>query len=191
VCQLRRETAAGESRNLVGFQTRLTVPEQKRVFRLIPGLANAEFLRLGSIHRNSYLDSPRLLTGRLSFAAQPALFCAGQLCGNEGYTESIATGHLAGLFAWGFVSGHEAPPPPPVTALGALLRHVTKSPVRPFEPSGMHFGLFPAAETPPGRRIPKAARHGFLCRRALDAAAEWMNAFGRQGAGDRAGVGSP
>ncbi|MBD3317393.1 MAG: methylenetetrahydrofolate--tRNA-(uracil(54)-C(5))-methyltransferase (FADH(2)-oxidizing) TrmFO, partial [Chitinivibrionales bacterium] len=98
VCQLRREDRAGTAYNLVGFQTRLTVGAQKRVFRLIPALENAEFLRYGSIHRNTYLDSPVLLNGDLSFKALPHCFLAGQLCGNEGYTESVATGHLAALF---------------------------------------------------------------------------------------------
>ncbi|MCX7727325.1 MAG: methylenetetrahydrofolate--tRNA-(uracil(54)-C(5))-methyltransferase (FADH(2)-oxidizing) TrmFO, partial [Chitinispirillaceae bacterium] len=95
VCQLRKENISGESYNMVGFQTRLKIQEQKRVFRLIPGLENAEFLRFGSIHRNTYLDSPALLNSDLSFKKITNLFLAGQLCGNEGYTESIATGHLA------------------------------------------------------------------------------------------------
>ncbi|MBD3243340.1 MAG: methylenetetrahydrofolate--tRNA-(uracil(54)-C(5))-methyltransferase (FADH(2)-oxidizing) TrmFO, partial [Chitinivibrionales bacterium] len=121
VCQLRRETRSGESYSLVGFQTRLRTGEQRRVFRMIPGLENAEFLRYGSIHRNTYLCSPRLLQADLSFRARPELFLAGQLTGSEGYTENIATGHACALAVLARTEGAVLTPPPDTTALGALL----------------------------------------------------------------------
>jgi methylenetetrahydrofolate--tRNA-(uracil-5-)-methyltransferase len=174
LCQLRKENLAGESFNMVGFQTRLTIPEQKRIFRMIPGLANAEFLRFGSIHRNTFMDSPRLLAGDLSFKSKPDLFLAGQLCGNEGYTESIATGHLAALFASMRLRGTPLCPPPEVTALGALLNHVTSSPVEPFSPSNVHFGLFPSLDQGNRKRIGKKEKKELLCKRAGSALEEWM-----------------
>jgi methylenetetrahydrofolate--tRNA-(uracil-5-)-methyltransferase len=173
LCQLRKENQAGESFNMVGFQTRLTIPEQKRIFRMIPGLENAEFLRFGSIHRNTYMNSPRLLAKDLSFKNKPNLFLAGQLCGNEGYTESIATGHLAALFASMKIDGTPLCPPPEVTALGALLNHVTSSPVEPFSPSNVHFGLFPALELGNRKRIGKKEKKELLCKRAGIALEEW------------------
>jgi methylenetetrahydrofolate--tRNA-(uracil-5-)-methyltransferase len=157
----------------VGFQTRLTIPEQKRVFRMIPGLSNAEFLRYGSIHRNTYLDSPRLLDARLSFAAMPRVRLAGQLCGNEGYTESIATGHLAALFV--LAESHDAKldAPPPETALGALLNHVTHSREERFTPANINFGLFPPLANAPRRRG-KQDRQQAVCDRALSALSAWI-----------------
>jgi methylenetetrahydrofolate--tRNA-(uracil-5-)-methyltransferase len=174
VCQLRRERASGECYNLVGFQTRLRIADQQRVFRLIPGLANAEFLRYGSIHRNTYIDSPTLLQPDLSFSAQPDLFIAGQLCGNEGYTESIATGHLAALAIISKINNRDWNPPPTHSALGALLRHVTASPDRPFTPSNIHFGLFPPLDSIGSRKkIGKAEKQQLLCDRALSALRTW------------------
>ncbi len=172
VCQLRRENAAGTCYNLVGFQTRLTIPGQKTVFRMIPGLENAEFLRFGSIHRNTYFDSPELLSQDLSFQQMPSIFLAGQLCGSEGYTESIATGHLAALFTWSRLSGRAIPLPPRESALGSLLYHVTCSPVRPFTPSNVHFGLF-APLPDNGKRIRRKANRELLCERALATMREW------------------
>ena len=173
VCQLRKETADGESFNMVGFQTRLTIPEQKRIFRMIPGLANAEFLRYGSIHRNTFMDSPRILSSDLSFKTRPSLYLAGQLCGNEGYTESIATGHLAARFAVCKGTGAQLCPPPDVSALGALLRHVTASEAHPFAPSNVHFGLFPALDSKGRRKIGKKEKKDLLCKRAAAAFSEW------------------
>ena len=173
ICQLRKENQAGESYNMVGFQTRLTIPEQKRIFRMIPGLANAEFLRYGSIHRNTYMDSPRLLEEDLSFKKRSDLFLAGQLCGNEGYTESIATGHLAALFVTGRLRGSKLSPPPVETALGALLKHVTASPIEPFTPSNVHFGLFPALEQGSRKRIGKKEKKELLCKRASISMEQW------------------
>jgi methylenetetrahydrofolate--tRNA-(uracil-5-)-methyltransferase len=176
VCQLRRENVAGDSYNLVGFQTRLSFPEQQRVFRMIPGLAHAEILRYGSIHRNTYLDSPRLLGEKLEFIKYPGLFAAGQLCGNEGYTESIATGHLAGLFVAALLSGSDIPCPPKSTALGALLNHVTGSPDKRFTPANINFSLFPPLQ-PTGRKVPKTEKHRLLCQRALQECAAWKLQF--------------
>jgi len=185
VCQLRRENAAGGSFNLVGFQTRLTIPEQKRVFRMIPALSQAEFLRFGSIHRNTYLDSPRLLDSRLSFVAMPRVRLAGQLCGNEGYTESIATGHLAALFLLAELKGMTLDAPPLATALGALLHHVAHSPEERFTPTNINFGLFPPLENAP-RRLRKHDRQQALCDRALSSCAAWIAASRAvTGAGDR------
>jgi methylenetetrahydrofolate--tRNA-(uracil-5-)-methyltransferase len=172
VCQLRRENEAGTCYNMVGFQTRLTVPEQRRVFRLIPGLENAEFLRNGSIHRNTFLDSPRLLSPDLSFRAAPSIFLAGQLCGSEGYTESIATGHLAALFALSRVSGRPLAPLPRESALGSLLHHVTACQSTPFTPSNVHFGLFPPLNDN-GKRIKKKANREMLCERAINSIKNW------------------
>jgi methylenetetrahydrofolate--tRNA-(uracil-5-)-methyltransferase len=121
VAQLRRETKDGDSFSMVAFQTRMTISGQQEVFRLIPGLANAEFLRYGSCHRNSFMDSPTLLSHDLSFKQRPELFLAGQLCGNEGYVESIATGHLAALFTMARIKGDTLPPLPVTSACGALM----------------------------------------------------------------------
>jgi len=167
VCQLRRENASGSSYNMVGFQTRLTIPEQQNVFRLIPGLGNAEFLRYGSIHRNTYFDSPRLLSNDLSFREEENLFLAGQICGNEGYTESITTGHLAALFLIARIRGVEIKMPPLNTATGALLNHIVASPIEPFTPSNIHFGLFPAFEVPGRKRIGKKEKKELICKAAI------------------------
>ena len=172
VCQLRRENEAGESFNMVGFQTRLTIPEQTRVFRMIPGLDVAEFLRAGSIHRNTYLDSPRLLTQDLSFRSHPSFFLSGQLCGNEGYTESIATGNLAAHFMAARLNGSALPPPPRESALGSLLHHITDSTSIPFTPSNINFGLFPAIKDNDGRNRKKVNRE-LLAERALQSIIKW------------------
>jgi methylenetetrahydrofolate--tRNA-(uracil-5-)-methyltransferase len=173
LCQLRREDAAGNSFSLVACQTRLTQAGQKRVFRMIPGLEAAEFLRFGSCHRNSYMDSPKLLAQDLSFKSMPSLFLAGQLCGNEGYVESIATGHLAALFALAKIQKKNIVSPPETTALGSLVRYVTGSQSMPFTPTGFHFGLLPML---PGnsRRLPKKERQMLLCNRALEDLKEWI-----------------
>jgi len=177
VCQLRRETRDGDSFSMVAFQTRLNIANQQSVFRMIPGLTNAEFLRYGSCHRNSFLDSSTLLSPDLSFKQRPKLFLAGQLCGNEGYTESIATGHLAALFAIARLRGMDLLSPGPTTACGALLRHVTASEIRPFSPSSFHFGLMPALSIPGRKKIGKKEKHALLCQRALDDFTKWVDAL--------------
>jgi methylenetetrahydrofolate--tRNA-(uracil-5-)-methyltransferase len=173
VLQLRRENSAGESYSMVACQTRLTIGEQQRVFRMIPGLENAEFLRLGSCHRNTYIDSPSLLAPDLSFKALPGIFCAGQLCGNEGYVESIATGHCAALFAQDKIRGYRLEPIPDTTALGSLVKYVTSSETKPFTPSSFHFGLLPGFGPQTRKKIPKKQKHELLCKRALEDLKNW------------------
>ena len=147
VVQLRREDRAGRMWNLVGFQTRLRIPEQQRVFRMIPGLENAEFLRFGSIHRNSYINSPATLTPYLS-TRDGNTFFAGQLTGVEGYTESSATGLLAGVNLARVLSGEEPVIPPPTTMLGALYRYMREADPRHFQPMNANFGLLDDLENP-------------------------------------------
>lgn len=174
ICQMRKETNSGESLNMVGFQTKMTIKEQQRVLRLIPGLANAEFLRFGSIHRNTYIDSPRLLAADLSFHKQPNLFIAGQLCGNEGYTESIVTGHLAALFVWARLKGKQLTNIPKETACGSLLNHILQTSTSPFNPSNINFGLFSPLNPHPGRRLAKKEKRRRLAERALFHMEQWI-----------------
>jgi len=170
VVQLRRETAAGAAWNLVGCQTKLTYGEQRRVFRMIPGLGSAEFLRFGSVHRNTFIDSPALLDGRLRMRSRPGLLFAGQITGVEGYVESSACGILAGLFLSAEILGERIDPPPPETAVGSLLRHVTASPLKHFQPSNVNYGLFP----PLAGRVQKRLRNEAYAERARAAFAEWL-----------------
>src|SRR5207249_2372747 len=134
--------------NLVGFQTRLKVPEQQRVFRMIPGLERAEFLRFGSIHRNAYINSPRALTAHLSAKDDATLLFAGQLTGVEGYTESAATGILAGINLARLLRGDAPVVPPPTTMLGALYRYVHSADPEHFQPMNANFGLLDPLERP-------------------------------------------
>ena len=146
VVQLRQEDRAGQMWNLVGFQTRLKIPDQQRVFRMIPGLGAAEFLRFGSIHRNAYVNSPRALTPHLSAKDDPLLLFAGQLTGVEGYTESAATGILAGINLARLLAGEEPLVPPPTTMLGALYRYVHSADPEHFQPMNANFGLLEPLE---------------------------------------------
>ena len=141
VVQLRREDRAGRLWNLVGFQTRLRIPEQQRVFRMIPGLANAEFVRYGSIHRNSYVNTPSVLSPSLALRDDARVLLAGQITGVEGYTESTATGLLAGLNLARLFRGLEPVVPPPTTMLGALYRYLREADPRYFQPMNANFGL--------------------------------------------------
>jgi methylenetetrahydrofolate--tRNA-(uracil-5-)-methyltransferase len=148
VVQLRQDNALGTLWNMVGFQTKLKHGEQTRIFRTIPALENATFARLGGIHRNTFLNSPRLLDGELRLKARPALRFAGQITGVEGYVESAAMGLLAGRFASAQARGETMTPPPPTTALGALLTHITRSAdAVTFQPMNVNFGLVPPLET--------------------------------------------
>ncbi len=172
VVQLRAENPAATAFNLVGFQTRLRHPEQQRVFRMIPGLENAEFLRFGSVHRNSYIDSPRILRNDLSMANHPDIFVAGQFCGSEGYVESIATGAMAALFMEQRLTGGPPPGgPPPETALGGLLNHVTASLVQPLQPSNVHFGMLPPLKGRHGKSDKRMA----MAARAQEAMTNWLD----------------
>lgn len=146
VVQLRLENEFGTLFNLVGFQTRLKQGEQGRVFRMIPGLEKAEFVRWGSVHRNTFIHSPRLLRPSLQMKDHPLLFFAGQITGVEGYMESTAIGLLAGINAIRLTRGLEPSISPPATAIGALLNHLIRSPMVPFQPMNINFGLFPPLE---------------------------------------------
>ena len=148
VVQLRREDRAGRLWNLVGFQTRLRIPEQQRVFRMIPGLAEAEFLRYGSIHRNSYVNTPAVLTPALALRDDARIFLAGQITGVEGYTESTASGLLAGVNLARVLSGREPLVPPPTTMLGALYRYLREADPRHFQPMNANFGLLDELDEP-------------------------------------------
>ena len=164
VIQLRQEDKVGQMWNLVGFQTRLKIPEQQRIFRTIPGLQQAEFLRFGSIHRNSYLNAPQSLTAHLSAKDDPRLLFAGQLTGVEGYTESAATGLLAGINLARLVAGEEPLVPPPTTMLGALYRYLREADPAHFQPMNANFGLVEPLETPVKD---KQAKKEKLAERAL------------------------
>ncbi len=170
VVQLRREDAAGERWNLVGFQTKLRYPEQERVFRLIPGLERARFHRLGSLHRNTYVDGPRLLDRYLRLRRHPWIQLAGQITGVEGYLESAAMGLWAGLNLALRRAGRTPDPLPAETAVGALVEHVVASPAKRFEPMNMNFGLLP----PLGVRIrDKKKVKEAKAARALEALDAW------------------
>ena len=170
VVQLRREDRVGQMWNLVGFQTRLRTGEQQRVFRTVPGLEGAEFLRLGSIHRNSYLNTPACLSPHLALKDEPTTLFAGQLTGIEGYTESLGTGLLAGVNLARLVRGLEPLIPPPETMLGALLAYLRDADAKAFQPMNANFGLLPPLEGAPRDRAKKKA---LLVERALSA----MRAF--------------
>ena len=173
VVQLRMEDRAGRMWNLVGFQTRLRYPEQQRVFRTIPGLENAEFLRYGSIHRNSYLNAPATLLPHLALRDDPHVLFAGQLTGVEGYTESTATGLLAGVNLSRLLAGEEPVLPPPTTMLGALYRYLREADPRHFQPMNANFGLVDEL----GERVrDKRVKKERLAERALAAMAEWRAA---------------
>ncbi|MCA9498880.1 MAG: methylenetetrahydrofolate--tRNA-(uracil(54)-C(5))-methyltransferase (FADH(2)-oxidizing) TrmFO [Nitrospira sp.] len=148
VLQLRPENAHGSCYNLVGFQTKLTYPEQRRIFRMIPGLEQAEFLRCGSIHRNTYINAPILLQDTLQMKKQPRIFFAGQLVGVEGYVEAAASGGIAGINAARILSGRSPVTPPPATAHGALLHYITTCEPKYFQPINSNFGLYPPLDTP-------------------------------------------
>jgi methylenetetrahydrofolate--tRNA-(uracil-5-)-methyltransferase len=143
VVQLRQEDRFQTLFNLVGFQTRLKHEEQKRIFRMIPGLEKAEFVRLGSVHLNTFIDSPRLLDESLQLKTHPNLFFAGQIAGVEGYMESTAVGLLSGINALRYAKGLPAIVPPPTTAMGALVHYITQSQALPFQPMNINFGLLP------------------------------------------------
>jgi methylenetetrahydrofolate--tRNA-(uracil-5-)-methyltransferase len=178
VVQLRREDRAGQLWNLVGFQTRLRIPEQKRIFRMIPGLQDAEFLRWGSIHRNTYLNFPARLTEHGSLRDRPELLFAGQVTGVEGYTESTAIGILASMNLDRIVRGLEPVVPPPTTMMGGLMRYLRESDPRHFAPMNSNFGLL----DPLDRRVKdKEEKRAILSERGRADFAAWMEANGVTG----------
>jgi methylenetetrahydrofolate--tRNA-(uracil-5-)-methyltransferase len=164
--QLRRENLRADSFNLVGFQNHLRFPEQKRMLRLIPGLENAQFLRFGQIHRNTYINSPALLMPTLQLRCHPNVFFAGQISGVEGYVESIATGLAAALFAAGLIHGETPQPFPRETALGSLCHYVSHADPRHYQPANIAFDLFPPLPAPIRDRQQRQER---ICQIALGA----------------------
>ncbi len=171
VVQLRQENLRADSYNLVGFQNHLKFGEQARVLRLIPGLENARFLRYGQIHRNTYINAPTLLRETLQMKAHPRVFFAGQICGVEGYVESIATGLLAGMHAAALVSGAEMAPAPRASAFGSLTHYVTHADAKNFQPANITFDLLPPLE----KKIrDRKERHRLQCELALQEFDRWM-----------------
>ena len=174
VVQLRQEDRAAQMWNLVGFQTRLRIPEQKRVFRMIPGLGEAEFLRYGSIHRNTYLNSPAALSRHHSARDESQLLFAGQLVGVEGYTESLGTGLVAGINCARMLGGEDPMVPPVETMLGALMSYVHQADLNHFQPMNANFGLLPPLA---GRIRDKRERRAMLAERALAAMRSFASEF--------------
>ncbi|MBP8980121.1 MAG: methylenetetrahydrofolate--tRNA-(uracil(54)-C(5))-methyltransferase (FADH(2)-oxidizing) TrmFO [Syntrophobacterales bacterium] len=174
VIQLRKENEAGTMLNMVGFQTKLTWPEQQRVFRTVPALARAEFARYGSIHRNTFLHAPELINDRLQLRAHPRLFVAGQLTGVEGYVESAAMGLYAGISVHRLLAGKDLTPPPDTTTLGGLIRHLVTAGKRDFQPMNVNHGLL----TPLTARIKKRERGQEYARRSLRDLSRWMDVQG-------------
>jgi methylenetetrahydrofolate--tRNA-(uracil-5-)-methyltransferase len=174
VVQLRREDRSGQMWNLVGFQTRLRIPEQQRVFRMIPGLESAEFLRYGSIHRNSYINSPASLGSGLTASGNDRLFFAGQITGVEGYTESLGTGILAGINLARRLEGLPVAVPPPTTMLGGLYRYLREADPSHFQPMNANLGLL----EPLAGKLKKDRKKELLVERAQAEFRTWMDAVG-------------
>jgi len=176
VVQLRCENLRADSYNLVGFQNHLKFGEQARVLRLIPGLENAKFLRYGQIHRNTYINAPRVLTETLNLRDYPNIYFAGQISGVEGYTESIATGLLAGLYAAAAAQGATTSPVPRETALGSLVNYITKAEAKHFQPANITFDLLLPLEEELRKKIrDKKERHRLQCERALAVFDNWWH----------------
>jgi methylenetetrahydrofolate--tRNA-(uracil-5-)-methyltransferase len=190
IVQLRQDNKLGTLYNMVGFQTKLKHGEQARIFRTIPGLENADFARLGGLHRNTFLNSPKLLDSQLRLHAEPRLRFAGQMTGCEGYVESAGIGLIAGLCAAADAQSRTIAPPPPTTALGALLGHITGGHIetidagpRSFQPMNVNFGLFPPLAEPPthgpdGKKLrgpdKSVAKKQALSARALTDLDRWI-----------------
>jgi len=170
VVQLRPEDVHGQAYNMVGFQTKLKWPEQKRVFRMIPGLERAEFLRLGSLHRNTFINAPLLVRETLQFRQESRIFFAGQIVGVEGYTESAGMGLLAGMNAARLIQHQPLLIPPPTTTLGTLITYLTKSDPRTFQPMNVNLGLFPPLPT---RIVQREVRRQKIVDRALNDLDRW------------------
>lgn len=174
VVQLRQENREMTLYNLVGFQTKMTYPEQRRVFASIPGLANAEFVRLGSLHRNTFINAPQHLSPTLQWRRRKTLFFAGQMTGVEGYIESAATGLLAGINAARLLAGQAPVAPPPTTALGSLLRYISNPERKRFQPMNVNFGLIAPLDAPLRGRAKKEK----MAERALADMAAWLSDIG-------------
>jgi len=175
VVQLRRDNRMGSLLNMVGFQTKMTYGEQKRVFSMIPGMENAEFFRLGSLHRNTFIKSPALLDGMLRLKRDPRILFAGQITGVEGYVESASMGLMAGRFLAAMAKGEEPATPPEDTAHGALLAHISQTRLEDFQPMNINFGLLPPGRKREGkRRFSRAERRRSVSDRALAALDGWL-----------------
>ena len=172
VVQLRAENAAGTAYNLVGFQTNLTFGEQDRIFRMIPGLENADFLRHGVMHRNTFIDAPRLLDATLALRSKPRVRFAGQITGTEGYVEAAASGLITALNTWAEMSGETAVVLPPTTAFGSLLGYATDPATRPYQPMHVNFGIIPPL---PERVRGKRERYAAYAQRSRDDLAAWLS----------------
>jgi methylenetetrahydrofolate--tRNA-(uracil-5-)-methyltransferase len=178
VVQLRQENLRADSYNLVGFQNHMRFPEQQRIFRMIPGLEKAEFLRYGQIHRNTYINGPLLLNRTLQLKSDPRIFFAGQISGVEGYVESIATGLLAGRFAAALAQGQPLREMPRATALGSLTEYIAGADPQDYQPANITFDLLPQIEEELRKKFrhDKKARHAEVCRRALAALEGYVSA---------------
>jgi methylenetetrahydrofolate--tRNA-(uracil-5-)-methyltransferase len=175
VVQLRRDNRMGSLLNMVGFQTKMTYGEQKRVFSMIPGLEQAEFFRLGSLHRNTFIKSPALIDSCLRLKKEPRISFAGQITGVEGYVESAATGLMAGRFLADSAAGHEPDSPPETTAHGALLAHISQTRIEDFQPMNINFGLLPPGPKREGRRrFSRAERRRAVSDKALAVLEAWL-----------------
>lgn len=177
--QLRQENLRSASFNLVGFQNHMKFGEQKRILRMIPGLENAEFLRYGQIHRNTYINAPSLLTNTLQLKSEPRIFFAGQISGVEGYMEAISTGLIAGRLAAALTLGEELRPYPRATALGSLLHYITHADPQHYQPANITFDLLPSLDDETRNRLKrdKKARHTEVCRRAEAAMDEFLSVY--------------
>ncbi len=171
ILQLRRENLKGEAYNLVGFQTRLKYPEQDKVFRLIPALEKVNFLRYGSIHRNTFIDSPRVINEDLSLKDHPQIFFAGQITGVEGYVESAASGILAATAILKRMTGEDYSPPPPQSALGSLINHITDASIEMFQPMNINFGIMPMPQ------VHKKIRKQTRLELAAQAYEQWLGSI--------------
>jgi len=177
VVQLRVENLRADSYNLVGFQNHMKYGEQARILRMIPGLEDAKFLRYGQIHRNTYISAPKVLNRLLQMKEHPAIFFAGQISGVEGYTESIATGMLAGLYGAAVARGKTPEPVPRGTALGSLVRYITEADPKRFQPANITFDLLEPLDEETRRKVrDKRERHRIQCERALELMEAWLHA---------------
>jgi len=176
VVQLRQENLRAQSFNLVGFQNHLKFGDQSRILRMIPGLANADFLRFGQIHRNTYINAPALMTASLQLRSRPEIFFAGQISGVEGYVEAIATGLMAGMHAAALAKGESPVPLPRETALGSLCHYISGTDAGNYQPANITFDLLPQLDDATRQRLrrDKPARHAEVCRRAIAAMDEYL-----------------